>query len=113
MSHINVETYSKQPAFIASEVGLRSNSQTIPQAMGVQDGIYKLVAAGTIFPANDATAIGVIYEPVNVTNGDHEGGVIIGGHLYGNRLPVAPAAAAITALQAKGLYFENAVGMVR
>jgi len=113
LSYTSVEKYSEMQSFIASEVGLRQSTRQIPQSMGVQDGIYKIVPAGTMFPANDATAVGVIFEPVNVTDGDHAGSVVIGGHLYGNRLPVAPATAAKTALQANGLYFEDAVGMVR
>ncbi|HEX3038157.1 MAG TPA: hypothetical protein VHO94_04090 [Oscillospiraceae bacterium] len=113
MSYTNVEKCSEMPSFIASEVGLRQITQQIPQSMGVQDGIYKIVPAGTMFPANDATAVGVIFEPVDVTKGDHAGSVVVGGHLYGNRLPTAPADTAKTALQGKGLYFEDAVGMVR
>lgn len=113
MSYTNVEKYSEMPSFIASAVGLRQVTQQIPQTMGVQDGNKKIVPAGTMFPSNDASAIGVIFEPVNVTYGDHAGSVVVGGHLYGNRIPVAPTAAAKTALQANGLYFEDAVGMVR
>ena len=113
MSYTNVEKYDEMPQFIASAVGLRQVTRQIPQSMGVQDGVKLIVKAGTMFPANDATAVGVIFEPVDVTYGDHAGSVVIGGHLYGNRLPVAPAAAAKTALQANGLYFEDAVGMVR
>lgn len=113
MSYTNVEKYSEMPSFIASEVGLRQVTQQIPQTMGVQDGIYKIVPAGTMFPANDSTAVGVIFEPVNVTYGDHAGSVVVGGHLYGNRLPVVPTAAAKSTLQSNGLYFEDAVGMVR
>ena len=113
MSYINVEKYDEMPQFLASSVGLRQSTQQIPQSMGVQDGNKKIVPAGTMFPSNDASAVGVIFEPVDVTKGDHAGSVVIGGHLYGNRLPAAPAAAAKAALQANGLYFEDAVGMVR
>lgn len=116
MSHIYTETFSEMPSFLASAVGLRTVTKQIPQSMGVQDGDKLIVPAGTVFPANDNTAIGVIYEPVDVTYGDHEGAVIVGGHLYGNRLPVAPAAEAITAMAANGyggVGFETATGMVR
>lgn len=111
MSHIYTETYSKMPQFLASAVGLRTVTRQIPASMGVQDGCKKIVPAGTIFPKNDATAEGIIYTPVDVTDGDHEGAVIVAGYLYENRLPAAPAEAAKTAM--KTLNFETAEGMVR
>lgn len=116
MSHINTETYSALPSFLASAVGLRTVTKQIPQALGAQDGDKLIVPAGTVFPANDNTAVGVTLEPIDVTYGDHEGAVIVGGRLYGNRLPVAPVAAAVTALAANGyggVGIETATGMVR
>lgn len=116
MSHINTETYDLMPQFIASAVGLRQITKQIPQSMGVQDHDRLIVPAGTIFPANDNTAVGVLTEPVDVTYGDHEGSVIVAGHLFSNRLPTAPVADAITAMAANGyggVLFETATGMVR
>lgn len=116
MSHINTEVFSTLPAFLASAVGLRTVTKQIPQSMGIQDGDKLIVPAGTVFPANDNTAIGVLFEPVDVTYGDHEGSVVVGRSIFSNRLPVAPAAAAITAMQANGyggLFCETATGMVR
>lgn len=116
MSHINTQTYNTMPQLIASAVGLRQITEQIPQTMGKQDLDRLIVPAGTIFPANDATAIGILTEPVDVTYGDHEGSVIVGGHLYWNRLPMAPTDAAKTAMAANGyggVLFENATGMVR
>lgn len=116
MSHINTQTFDLMPQFIASAVGLRQITEQIPQSMGVQDRDKLIVPAGTIFPKNDATAIGVLMDPIDVTYGDHEGSVIVGGHLYGNRLPVAPIDAAKTNMAANGyggVQFETATGMVR
>lgn len=116
MSHINTQTFDLMPQFIASAVGMRSITQQIPQSMGIQDREKLIVPAGTIFPSNDNKAIGVLMDPIDVTYGDHEGAVIVAGHLYGNRLPVAPAAAAITNMAANGyggVQFETATGMVR
>lgn len=116
MSHINTRTFDLMPQFIASAVGLRQITEQIPQTMGKQDQDRLIVPAGTIFPSNDANAIGVLTEPVDVTYGDHEGSVIVAGHLYGNRLPVAPTDAAKTAMAANGyggVQFETATGMVR
>ena len=113
MSHIYSESYDEMPQFLASNVGKRLVTVQVPQSMGVQDGNRLMVKAGTIFPVNDATAKGVLYTPVDVTHGDHAGSLMVAGYVYGNRLPVAPADTAKTALAANGLHFEDAVGMVR
>ena len=116
MSHINTQTYDAIPQFIASAVGLRQITEQIPQSMGQQNQDRLIAPAGTIFPANDNTAVGVLSEPIDVTDADHEGSVIVAGHLYGNRMPTVPAAAAITAMGANGyggVLFETATGMVR
>ena len=68
----------------------------------------KHVPMGTIFPANGATAIGILYEDVDVTNGDMPGSVVTSGTVYLDRLPTAPAAAAKTALEALGFKFVTA-----
>jgi len=68
----------------------------------------KHVAMGTLFPANDATAIGILYEDVDVTGGDMPGSVVTAGTVYLDRLPVAPASAAKTALEGLGFKFVTA-----
>lgn len=68
----------------------------------------KHVAMGTLFPANDATAIGILYEDVDVTGGDMPGSVVTAGTVYLDRLPVTPAAAAKTALEGLGFKFITA-----
>lgn len=68
----------------------------------------KHVPMGTIFPANGATAIGILYEDVDVTNGDMPGSVVTAGTVYLDRLPVAPVSAAKTALEALGFKFVTA-----
>ena len=54
---------------------------------GDSDGIVK---AGTIVPANDATAIGVLLSDVD-KNDDPNGTVVIHGFIAKSKLPVAPA----------------------
>lgn len=61
------------------------------------DGRY-IVKAGTIYPANDSSAIGVVLSDVDCTDGDEMMAVIIHGFIAQAKMPVAPAAAAITAL---------------
>lgn len=49
-----------------------------------------VVPAGTIFPANDATAKGVVLNEVDVTTNAQPVAVIVEGYLLQERLPVAP-----------------------
>lgn len=63
----------------------------------------KIVKAGTPYPANDATAVGLVSEDYDVTDGDVSGSVIILGFVDKNKMPVVPTSEAITAL--KGIYF--------
>ena len=80
-------------------------TKTIPQSLATTVGETKYVKMGTIFPANGATAEGIVYEDVDVTTGAMPGSVVLSGVVYLNRLPVAPATAAKTALEAKGFTF--------
>ena len=59
----------------------------------------KIVPSGTILPANDATAIGVLRQSVDVTYGDNSGALIIHGFLKTAALPAAPADTAKAALK--------------
>lgn len=57
--------------------------------------------AGDIYPANDGTALGIVFNPVTV---DEETGaqpvaVLVGGYVLVDRLPVVPSDAALTALK--------------
>ncbi|MEK3974737.1 hypothetical protein [Psychrobacillus sp. FSL K6-1267] len=58
----------------------------------------KIVKAGTIYPANDATAKGIIYNDVDVTNGPQPGALIVEGYILEERLPTAPTAEAKAAM---------------
>lgn len=65
----------------------------------------KYIPMGTIYPANDNTAEGIVYEDVDVTDGDMPGSVVLSGTVYETRLPATIATAAKTALTAKGFRF--------
>lgn len=67
----------------------------------------KIVPMGTIYPANDGTAEGIVYEDIDVSTGDMPGSVVLSGRVYTNRLPVELNSAAETALKAKGFVFED------
>ena len=56
------------------------------------DGRY-VVKAGTFYPANDATAIGVILNDYDVTEGDQSMAVVMHGFIKKEALPEAPDAA--------------------
>lgn len=95
---------TEQPNWLGSEIGLTPKTHTIPKSMGTAEGGRTVVKSGTVYPANDNTAIGIVYQTYDVTDGDEIGSVVEAGRVYGNRLPVEPDSAAITALAAKGLY---------
>lgn len=92
--------------FLESETGAIRKTSTISASMSeavtTPDG-EKVVPAGTIWPANDATAAGIVYEDVYVTSGDMPGPVVLEGRVYTDRLPVAPVSAAQSALAAAGI----------
>lgn len=59
----------------------------------------KVLPAGSIFPANDTTAIGITINPVDVTDGPQPVGVIVEGYVIAERLPVEPSEEAKTAMK--------------
>lgn len=92
--------------FLESEVGVVRKTRQISQtgATTAEDG-SKYVKMGTVYPANDATAEGFVYEDIDVTTGDMPGSVVLAGRVYEDRLPVTIATAAKTALTGKGFTF--------
>lgn len=74
----------------------------VPGLATLQDGRY-IVKAGTIYPSNDAKAIGVVLNDYDVTDGDEMMAVVIHGFIQKSKLPVAPNEAAIPVL--KGIHF--------
>lgn len=92
--------------FLANNEDCTRETKTI-SATGVTadaDG-GKHVPMGTIYPANNNHAYGILYEDVDVTGGDMPGSVVTGGTVYFDRLPVAPAEGAKTSLEGLGFKF--------
>ena len=59
----------------------------------------KYVPAGVAIPANSSSAVGILYEDVDVTDGAMPGSVIIEGIIYGDRLPAVLESDAKTAMK--------------
>ncbi len=94
--------------FLDSDVGVVRKTRQIAQAGATDTGDgNKYVPMGTIYPANDATAEGIVYEDIDVTSGDMPGSVVLAasGNVIEDRLPAAIAEAAKTALTGKGFKF--------
>ena len=53
-----------RPNFLESEVGLVLKTREIPASMGVQDGKYKIVKAGTPVPSDNSNAVGIVFEDI-------------------------------------------------
>ena len=111
MSIVTNTAYTVKPNFLESEVGLVLKTREIPETLGVQDGKYKTVAAGTPFPSNDANAIGIVFENIDVTDGNMPGSVMVAGRVLADRLTLASAAK--TALSGKGITFVDAPEVTR
>lgn len=100
--------------FLANNEGCARETRQIAQS-GATTGENgaKYVKMGTVYPSNDTNAIGIVYEDVDVTSGDMPGSVVTAGDVYEDRLPVALAAAAKTALTGKGFTFKTSPTVTR
>lgn len=111
MSHISSYESDKKVNFLDSPVGLVLKTCTVPASMGIADEKgNKIAPAGTVFPANDSTATGILFEDVDVTEGDHEGSLLVAGRVYEERLAEESVEAdAKTALEKAGIAFVTPV----
>lgn len=95
--------------FLESEVGVVRKTRQISQTGATtRDDGSKYVPMGTVWPSNDANAVGIVYEDIDVTTGDMPGSVVLAGRVYEDRLPAAIATAAKTALTGNGFTFISA-----
>lgn len=77
--------------FLASA---RFQSFTYQATQAMVPGEDKVLPAGSVFPKNDATAIGITIHDVDLSKGDQPVGVIVEGYILEDRLPVKPDALA-------------------
>ena len=92
MSILKTEIGTAIPNFLDSEVGLVTKTAQIPQSMGQTDGDRKTVFAGTVFPANTSAATGIVFQDVDVTDGDAIGSVMVAGRVISDRVNAAQTA---------------------
>lgn len=99
--------------FLAHEECVRKTYEI--SATGATTGANggKYVKMGTVYPSNDANAIGIVYEDVDVTSGNMPGSVVTAGVVYEDKLPVTIANAAKTALEGKGFTFITTPAVTR
>ena len=79
-------------------VGLAHTFLKNDAAAATIDG-RKIIKAGTIYPSNDASAKGIVFSDIDVTDGDRNGSLLIHGFVKTAALPTAPAETAKTALK--------------
>jgi hypothetical protein len=87
--------------FLVDDETCIRQTMTIPANHGqrvTRDNGRVVVPAGAVIPANGATAKGILYEDIDVTEGAKMGSVVTEGTVYGDRLPAAIAEAAATAM---------------
>lgn len=87
---------------------LSSESDSVVEA---ETGKY--IPMGTIFYDENEDPEGIVYEDVDVTNGDMPGSVVLSGVVYTNRLPDELDSDDQAALEAKGFVFLEEAEVVR
>lgn len=104
------KTHNVIPNFLASEVGLIKKTKTIkkPESATADSNGRIVIAGGTLYKNEDGVSEGIVYESVDVTDGDRAGSVIIAGRVYVECLDAETFTTDVkTALKAQGIYFDN------
>lgn len=99
--------------FLAHEECVRETREIAQSGATEAANGGKYVKMGTVYPANDATAEGIVYEDVDVSTGNMPGSVVTKGVVYEDRLPVTLDSAAKTTLAGKGFTFLTAPATTR
>ena len=99
--------------FLAHEECVRETREIPAAGASTAANGGKYVKMGTPFPSNDGNAIGIVYEDVDVSNGDAPGSVVTQGRVYEGRLPVELNGSAKSALAALGFVFITEPSVTR
>lgn len=73
----------------------------------VTEGGRKVLKQGTVYPKNDATAVGLVFSDYDVTDGAVAISVLVEGEVHEEALPVVPDEAAKTALKNIGFHKDS------
>jgi hypothetical protein len=107
MAYMKTTTYTSGVNILASEVGLVLKTFEGTQAMATRVDDKKIIKAGTVVPANNSSAKGIVFEDVDITDDEKKPiSVIIAGRVIKENLPVTVDSGAETALKANGIYFD-------
>lgn len=79
--------------------------------MGVQDGKSQDRQGRHAVPVRQSNAVGLVFEDIDVTDGNMPGSVMVAGRVLADRLSLASAAK--TALSGKGFTFVDAPEITR
>lgn len=96
-----------RPNFLFSEIGKVAKSVTVLTGTTpfVNENGRKIIKAGTIYPKNDATAIGILLVDADITEGNSKPvAIMVAGHYLSDRLVAAPEATAEAAFLKSGLF---------
>lgn len=81
------KTYA--PGYFLAHEECERKTREIPQSMATTESNgTKYVPMGSVYPSNDASAVGIVYEDVDVTTGNMPGSVVLSGVVYEDRLPI-------------------------
>lgn len=91
-----VKNYGKAEEinFLASAKVVAFTQQISDAGVVAEANGRKIVKAGTVWPANDATAKGIVYTDIDVTEGPQPGSILVEAYIIEARLPAAPVALA-------------------
>lgn len=107
MAFNKVTSYEADINFLESEIGLITKTYTFDQSKATTVDGRKLIKAGTPYPTNDASAIGIVFVTEDMTDdAKRPGSVMVAGRVYAERVSVSSNAK--TALEAKGIVFVTA-----
>lgn len=94
MAKVSKKTKWATNQILASATGLHLFTQLFPLAgaPAADANGRRIYKSGSAFPANDGTGIGVVYNDVDVTDGDVEDSLMQGGWLLPGTLPAVLSA---------------------
>ncbi len=97
--YIKKTSYTNTPEFLASAHFINFTTTVSDEGVVADENGKKIVKAGTVLPANDATAKGILFHDVDVTYGPQPAALMVEGYVLEERLPEPLSVEAKTALK--------------